>query len=91
MTESEFLDRQEALAIDRVQRAVLGGNDLETSVAALESATTRRPWCAVGTAAAVGGLVGALLGRTPGPALVGLTRFAGKPILRALLRSILNP
>lgn len=88
MTELEFLDRQQTLAARRVQRAVLGGNGVEAPVAALERATIRRPWLAVGTAVAVGGLVGTVLGRTSGRALIGLTRLAGRPVWHALRRCL---
>jgi hypothetical protein len=90
MTELEFLDRQQTLAASRIQRALLGGDGVEAPVAALERATIRRPWLAVGTAVAVGGLVGTLLGRSSGRVLIGLTRLAGRPVWHALRRCLLS-
>jgi hypothetical protein len=86
MTELEFLDRQQALAAGRLQRALLGGDGVEAPVAALERATIRRPWLAVGTAAVLGGLVGTVLGRSSGRTLIELTRLAGRPVWHALRR-----
>lgn len=80
MTELEFLDGQQDLAIGRVQRALLGGDGTEAPIEALEQATIRRPLLAVGVAAAVGGLVGAVLGRTSGRTLIRLTRLARRQL-----------
>jgi hypothetical protein len=88
MTELEFLDRQQTLAAGRLQRALLGGDGAEAPVVALERATIRRPWFAVGTAVALGGLAGTLLGRISVRSLIGLTRLAGRPVWRALRRSL---
>ena len=53
MTELEFLDHQQERAVDRVQRALLGGDGTEAPMEALEQATIRHPLLAVGVAAAV--------------------------------------
>lgn len=90
MTELEFLDRQQTLAASRVQRALLGGDGDEAPVAAIERATARRPWLAVGTAVALGGLVGTVLGRCSGRTLIGLSRLAGRPVWHALRRTLLS-
>jgi hypothetical protein len=87
MTELEFLDRQQELAADRIERALLGEGGVEGAVAAVEQETIRRPWLAIGAAAAAGSLVGALLGKSSGRTLIGLTRLAGRPVWRALRRS----
>ena len=80
MTELEFLDRQQEIAVGRVQIALLGTEGVDGTVAAIERATTRRPWLAVGAAAALGGLVGAVLGRSSGRALIGLTRLGCRAV-----------
>ena len=91
MTELEFLDRQHELAAGRIERALLGDGGVEGAVATVERETIRRPWLAIGAAVAVGGLVGAVLGRSSGRTLVGLTRLAGRPVWRALRREHRSP
>lgn len=88
MTELEFLERQQALAADRVERALLG-DGLESRVAALENAAVHHPWLTVGAAAVVGSLVGAVLGRSSGRKLLArLSRLAGRPVWRAVRRGL---
>lgn len=84
MTERQYLDRQEAIATRRVERALLGGEGLEGAVAAIERNAMERPWVSVGISAAVGGLLGAVLGRAPGRSLLRAARLVRGPLSRLL-------
>ena len=88
MTELEYLDRQQELATHRVERALLG-DGLEARIESLERAAVRQPWLAVGTAVALGGLVGVLLGRSSSRKMIGrVSRFAGRPLWEVVRRSL---
>lgn len=82
MTDLQFLERQEALATARVERALLGKEGLEGAVAAVERLTVRRPLISVGLSVALGGLLGVVLGRTPGRRLLRATRRVRGPLAR---------
>ena len=61
MSDLDYLERQETLVAMRLQRALLGGDGSEDPLAAIEQAATRNPWLSVGTAVALGGVLGATL------------------------------
>lgn len=86
MTDLQFLERQEALATARLERALLGKEGLEGVEAAIERHAIERPLVSVGVSAALGGLVGAAIGRTSGQSLIGAVRLARGPVAR-LMRS----
>lgn len=84
MTDLQFLERQETLATERVERALLGKEGLEGAVAVVERTAIERPLLSVGISAALGGLLGAAVGRIPGGTLLGAARVARGPLARFL-------
>jgi hypothetical protein len=88
MNELEFLDRQESTATNRVRRALLGDDGVEPPVELLERFAKEHPLAAVGGAAALGGVIGALLGRAPARVLFGLAGVSTKTAWRSLSRSL---
>ncbi len=89
MTELDYLDRQQNLALDRVRHALLGSGDADSTLDAIEQATARRPWMAVGVSAGVGAIVGGVAGLTSARTWIRATRLVRGPLqefLRGQLR-----
>ncbi len=85
MTERTYLERQEAAAQERIRRA-LTGDAGEPPTEVIERVTREHPLAAIGTAAALGGVAGALLGRVSGGTLLRLAKTGSKPALCTLRR-----
>ena len=90
MNELTYLERQEAAANERIRRAVGGDDDHEPPIEILERVTREHPFLAVGGDTTVGGVIGALLGRAPGGTILGLAKFASKPVWWKLGRVLMG-
>lgn len=77
MTEKQYLDRQEALALARI-RGALDIEPGEPPVAFVERMTREHPWLAVGGAVAVGGAAAVLLARMPSKTLPWIAKTVWK-------------
>jgi ElaB/YqjD/DUF883 family membrane-anchored ribosome-binding protein len=90
MNETKYLEQQEAAAHDRIQRALTDDQLGEPPVELIERVTREHPWLAVGGAAALGGVGGALLGRMQAKTLRRVVKWAAVPAWKTLGGSFLG-